>query len=195
MPKTQPPNYLDGQRSPVNQAYVDLEKVRVKMMLASWPKDCAWKVLDIGCRGGTALQEIKRLRPGVYTTGIDILPEGLKGVPEEGFVMDAHQLDFRDDTFDWVFSSNTLEHCYDVPQAVSEIFRVATRGVFIVVPLEGEDKFQESAGHYYHTKDPLEWLKFFQHPEWLFTAGTITAISDFVFTFTHQSLVQYGGDL
>ena len=103
-------------------------------------------VLDYGCgRGETSLQYLAQ---GAVLYGIDISPmyiaEASRKAEEAGFrpgqfqfrTMDAHALDFEDDTFDLVMGEGILHHL-DADVALAEIHRVLKPGgrVLLLEPL------------------------------------------------------------
>lgn len=95
------------------------------------------KVLDYGC--GRGEYSLKLLELGAIVEGIDISQQYIdiaksacqdKGYGAERFhfqVMDAHRLEFADDTFDYVVGNGILHHL-DYPTALSEINRVLKPG-------------------------------------------------------------------
>ena len=91
------------------------------------------KVLDLGCGDGFASMEALRL--GAYVTAIDISPKSIEYLVAlaekenlhnrlDARVMDAHQLEFEDETFDVVFGNGILHHLPMLEKAVKEIKRV-----------------------------------------------------------------------
>lgn len=89
------------------------------------------QVLEVGCGAGYDAYEF--CRHGAIYTGIDITPENIKRATQhlalydlKGEIRagDAEQLDFRDESFDLVFSNGVLHHVPDVEQSFREIHRV-----------------------------------------------------------------------
>lgn len=66
------------------------------------------------------------------------------------------------DSVDWGFASHTLEHVEDLAQAVSEIWRVTRRGLYVVVPIEEDTSVNPS--HMRASKDVWTWMKWLRHP-------------------------------
>lgn len=95
-------------------------------------------ILEIGCGDGLALDIF--LECGLqHLTGCDINEKKLCVAVSTGHSvtkMDAHHLGFTDARFDAVYSTHTLEHCYNGYQAVAEMRRVLKPGgvLFLVVP-------------------------------------------------------------
>lgn len=96
-------------------------------------------VLDVGCGMGFLLYEITQVCPGVKISGIDISEYAIEHAKPEirDFVQvaNATSLPFADDSFDLVFSLNTLHNLYisDLAQAISEIERVGRGDKYLVV--------------------------------------------------------------
>lgn len=59
-------------------------------------------------------------------------------------VADSCDLPFKDNEFDVVLSSETLEHIPDLPKAVSELLRIAKKAVVITVPHESPELIEEN---------------------------------------------------
>ncbi|OGX17593.1 MAG: hypothetical protein A3K83_00485 [Omnitrophica WOR_2 bacterium RBG_13_44_8b] len=72
----------------------------------------------------------------------DLSEEGCKRAREifgvAALTADIHQLPFKNDAFDVVLCSETLEHVADLNQAMAEIIRVARKAVIITVPHEAQ---------------------------------------------------------
>jgi ubiquinone/menaquinone biosynthesis C-methylase UbiE len=62
----------------------------------------------------------------------------------ESMAADIHNLPFRDDGFDVVLCSETLEHVPDLPRATQELLRVARKAVVITVPHEPQDVIDQN---------------------------------------------------
>lgn len=86
------------------------------------------RVLDYGCYDGWLYPQLSQKQPASIT-GIDISEKGISlakaryGEYATYIVMDAHKLDFPDDSFDFVVGRSILHHL-DFEVAVSEIRRV-----------------------------------------------------------------------
>ncbi len=73
---------------------------------------------------------------------------------------DIHNLKFKDNEFDIVLASETLEHVTDLEKAINEMLRVARIGIIITVPHETEEvvesnikgKNPHSHIHYFDSK-------------------------------------------
>lgn len=94
------------------------------------------KILCIGCRN---IGEINyfRLKGAKKVVGIDIFSEN-----KEIIVMDMHNMNFTDNTFDVIFSCHSLEHAKEPKKVVLELVRVAkNNSIFIIeVPVNYETR-------------------------------------------------------
>lgn len=100
-------------------------------------------VLDVGCGRGYVANLIQT-RCNVATTGADfIVPDTVRGrYPNCHFVSTKIEaLEFKDNEFDTVVCTHTLEHILDLPQAIRELRRVAKRRLILIVPREREYRY------------------------------------------------------
>jgi ubiquinone/menaquinone biosynthesis C-methylase UbiE len=93
------------------------------------------KVLDVGCGVGRFSLRFAKRDAQIY--GIDTAEAVIKilqkkGIPNTRFeVMDARDLKFEDETFDWIFSITVLQHITAIRglfRAIKEILRVLRTG-------------------------------------------------------------------
>ena len=84
------------------------------------------KILNIGA-GGDIGNYINMLKVDNEVITIDISPESKPDI-----VMDAMQLDFKENSFDIVFMMEILEHIKEPEKAISEVFRVLKEDGYIV---------------------------------------------------------------
>jgi ubiquinone/menaquinone biosynthesis C-methylase UbiE len=92
------------------------------------------RILDVGCGRGLLADSLQR--SGVDVFGCDVgsrCPGSLRG---RYSVARAESLPFSDDYFDVVICSHVLEHIPDIFRALSELRRVASKKVIIVLPIE-----------------------------------------------------------
>ncbi len=88
------------------------------------------RILDVGCGKGFLLFDFTESVPGIEVTGIDISEYAIENAMEQLDgrlqIADARELPFEDNSFDYVFSINTLHNLYinDLFSAVKEIDRV-----------------------------------------------------------------------
>jgi demethylmenaquinone methyltransferase/2-methoxy-6-polyprenyl-1,4-benzoquinol methylase len=91
--------------------------------------------IDVGCADAFMFRDIARDR----TVEVDVDPklrEKNKGL--NFFLADAHQLPFRDESFDVAVLGETLEHVGDPVRVLKEAYRVCKVKLLITVPLEHE---------------------------------------------------------
>ena len=99
-------------------------------MVAHYGLEAGMKVLDVGCGKGFLLYDLTEAVPGLEVTGIDISEYAIEHakpeVKDRLQVAHAKELPFADDSFDFVFSINTLHNlrCFDLEAALSEMVRV-----------------------------------------------------------------------
>ncbi|MGO9739936.1 MAG: class I SAM-dependent methyltransferase [Roseiarcus sp.] len=94
-------------------------------------------VLDVGAGTGRAMQKLKVKWPTAKVIGIEPV-DALREVgyrngltPTELLPGDALKLPFEDDSFDYVIETGVLHHISDPLTAVTEMARVARKGVMI----------------------------------------------------------------
>lgn len=88
------------------------------------------RILDVGCGKGFLLYEFTQVLPGIEVAGIDISDYAIANAKAEVrprlAVGDASRLPWADDSFDLVYSINTLHNLrnFDLHAALAEIQRV-----------------------------------------------------------------------
>lgn len=104
------------------------------------------KILDIGCGNGAILSTLITLGfnpENLY--GVDINKEKLKSLNINNiFNADMHDLSFfKNDMFDCVVSTHSLEHALDPIQVLNELKRVVKSDgkILIVIPYPEPDKY------------------------------------------------------
>jgi len=88
-------------------------------------------VLDCGCNDGTYIEAVRK--KGHKTVGVDLIPLNIQRArilyPDgEFYIMDCEDLKFKDESFDTVVFTETIEHLVDPRKALREIYRVMRRG-------------------------------------------------------------------
>jgi SAM-dependent methyltransferase len=93
------------------------------------------KVLEIGVGLGADHEQFAKAGAELY--GIDLTPRAIEhtrsrirliGGQSKLSVGDAENLNFPDESFDWVYSWGVLHHSPDTPKAISEVYRVLKPG-------------------------------------------------------------------
>ncbi len=109
------------------------------------PLESGKTILDFGCGNGVILKEMTVLNPEARYIGIDVSGTALemakKKLPTAVFykVGDGEKIPLGDKSVDFIFSSEVLEHIYDVENAVSELQRILKPGgkFLLTVPYHG----------------------------------------------------------
>ncbi len=97
------------------------------------------RVLDIGCGKGFLMHDFTLSVPGIHVTGIDISKHAHNTAKEEvkPFIQlgNANELPFEDNSFDFVYSLNTLHNlkCPDLDRALREMQRVSKQHAYLCV--------------------------------------------------------------
>jgi len=106
------------------------------------------KVLDVGCGCGSFVREARKER--VKAVGIDFaewaIENALEGAERWVSVGDARDIPYPDDSFDFVLSTDLLEHIYleDVDQVIDELHRVSSKWLFLqICTPTGDEGFQD----------------------------------------------------
>lgn len=134
-----------------------VDEVETRCVFDLFKAKKSMKVLDVGC--GTGNFSIKLAKMGCEVVGIDVSEEMLKvaeaKVREEGlnikfYKMDAHQMEFEDNTFDGVLSVTAFEFLKEPEKAIEEIFRVLKpNGQLLIGTINKNSKW----GEMYLSKD------------------------------------------
>ena len=137
-----------------------------------WNIDSNSSILDIGCGKGFMIYDFLKLIPNINKIiGIDISEYAIKNSKKEVSkylrVANANNLPFKDNSFDFTISINTihnleLEEC---KKALKEISRVTKKGSFITVDA-------------YRNKEEQKRMY-----DWNLTAKTIISVEDWKKTF------------
>lgn len=108
-------------------------------MVAQYGLKAGQRVLDVGCGKGFLLYELTQCVPGLEVVGIDISAYAIDHAKPEvkSFLQvgSAIELPWPPETFDLVFSINTLHnlYCYDLERALREMERVSKGNKYICV--------------------------------------------------------------
>lgn len=142
------------------------------------------KILDIGCGKGFMLYEFTKAVPGIEVTGIDISKYAIDHSKEE--IRDrlsigaAQDLLFEDNSFDFVFTFNTLHnlYVYDLKKAVQHIERISKGKSYILVEAYRNEEEKTNLLYWQLTCEcfftPEEW-------RWLFSEWGYTGDYGFIF--------------
>ncbi len=102
-------------------------------------------ILDFGCGNGAILKEMSVLNPDARYIGVDVSETGLsqarKNFPNVAFykISDGGKIPLENESADFIFSSEVLEHVYDTENAISELQRILKPGgkILLTVPYHG----------------------------------------------------------
>jgi SAM-dependent methyltransferase len=104
-------------------------------------KNSSFSLLDLGCGGGGFLNSVKHYFPNAKIVGVDVSPyaiDTLRSQSIEGYVSSLY--DFKvDRTFDYIFSSQVLEHLSNPKGFVESIRNHAHENTFIAVDVPNLD--------------------------------------------------------
>jgi ubiquinone/menaquinone biosynthesis C-methylase UbiE len=130
------------------------------------------RVLDVGCAKGFFLHDLQNAIPGIDIHGVDIslyaIENAIDTVSAKVKVGDARDLEFEDESFDFVISINTVHNLNreDCAKALTEIQRVSGGKSFITVDAYRNEVERERMEAWNLTALTMmsvdEWKKFFK---------------------------------
>ena len=135
-------DYFDGDRNHGYGGFNYLERFWqpvIPTIIENYQINNSSVVLDVGCAKGFFLYDLKQELPGISISGIDISEYAIENakpeVKENLQVANATKLPFKDDSFDFVMSINTVHNLNREDCAISlqEIERVSRGDSFITV--------------------------------------------------------------
>jgi len=134
--------------------------------------DANSKVLDVGCAKGFMLHDFREVIPGIEVSGLDISSYAIEHAKEEVTpflrVGNAIELPYEDNSFDAVFSINTVHNLEkeECGKALQEIMRVSKGKAFITVDAYRNDEEKERMFAWNLTAKTImhvdEWKAFFK---------------------------------
>jgi dolichol-phosphate mannosyltransferase len=139
-----PPNYYDESiKNNLFQRYYHQHRFKEIIDLIG---EFDGKILDIGCDGGTFINEISQAFPKAKFYAIDKSEEAIsyaqKKYPQISFqVGDAHNLKFPDQSFNLITMLEVLEHVEDPAKVVTEAKRCLEPGGSLIVLVPTENLF------------------------------------------------------
>ncbi len=119
-------------------------------------------ILDVGCGSGAFCRLVKDQNVCDDVWGMDIVDNVL--VSRDGITFDlgysAHELPYEDNQFDAVTIFDVMEHIIeeDVSLVLDELFRVASKQVFLVICYRKSFSFRDEIGELHATvRDRVWW--------------------------------------
>lgn len=147
---------VSGHNRGDNAYFLDLEQQRYRSHrhLLPWIQqmDPGKSVLEVGC--GIGMDLYKMAQHGLKVTGIDLTDIAIATVrqrfEQNGLVGnfktgDATNLQFEDNSFDYVYSFGVLHHTQDTEKAIDEVFRVLKKGGTAKIMLYNRHSLNELA--------------------------------------------------
>ena len=180
-------DYWDGDRRINYGGYRYMEgrweKV-AKLMAETYGLKAGDKVLDVGCGKGFLMFDFTKVVAGIDIYGLDIseyaIANGKEEVQSRMQVGNATKLPFEDNSFDFVYSLNTLHnlHTYDLDLALREIERVGKKNKYICVESYRNEVEKANLLYWQVTCEafctPQEW-------EWWFKQTSYTGDHSFIY--------------
>lgn len=90
------------------------------------------RVLDFGCGDLSFVKSLKKIRPSLQITGVDVTEFVDRPKDIEFITYDGKRLPFKDNSFDTVVSFYVFHHCEDASESFKECARVARKRVLFV---------------------------------------------------------------
>lgn len=109
------------------------------------PREEGVRILDLGCGSGEVIGEMMRLNPRARFIGLDVARTALdlaaERYPQAAFyhITDGSRFPLDDDSVDFLFASEVVEHIYDTHNAFAEMSRVLAPGgrLLLTTPYHG----------------------------------------------------------
>ena len=142
-------DYFDGDRNHGYGGFNYLQRFWqpvIPTIIENYQINNSSSVLDVGCAKGFFLHDLKQELPGISISGVDISKYAIENakpeVKEFLKVANATKLPFKDDSFDFVMSINTVHNLNREDCAISlqEIERVSRGDSFITVDAYRNDE-------------------------------------------------------
>ncbi len=151
---------VDGEWSDPNAIAAHQGRYRLYVGWMSEYLEMEYRYLDMGCRNGEFLVQLREITGAWKLWGVEIHEEAAMLAGDRGIAvqnMDIHDLDMPDNFFDVVILAHILEHTYDPVQVLWQALRVTKPGgtLFIEIPLEPKpNKIPTDWGHWYTFQNP-----------------------------------------
>ncbi|MEO5782252.1 MAG: class I SAM-dependent methyltransferase [Ginsengibacter sp.] len=120
-------------------------------------------ILDVGCGRGYLLQKIKSVYPEIEVAGMDVV-NILDDDQISFFEANITNTGFKDDQFETVICTHTIEHLLNLQLCINELVRITRKKLIIVTPCQR---------YFYYTLD--EHINFFHKKEMLLSLFPFTS--------------------
>lgn len=125
--------------APINKRNTDLNSKCLAKIKASIRGQT---VLDAACGRGYLVDLLANDNKDYFITGSDIIVNQLLKNSRVSFIeADLLDLPFADKQFDTVICTHALEHIRNYRQAISELYRVTSKRLIIVIPCQREYRY------------------------------------------------------
>lgn len=99
------------------------------------------RILEVGCSSGHLTKQLAVLFPKSHITGIDVYTQAIKEAqrrfPNLSFIVaDAHKLPFKNNSFDLILCSETIEHVTNPQKMLHEIARVLKKNGVALIEMD-----------------------------------------------------------
>ena len=134
--------------------------IRLDFFISNYPDYRDAKVLDIGTGPGTFLEacKLKNLNP----VGTDTSPNAINFIKSKGFNGIKTKLekgDFESSTFDFIHSSEVLEHLYDPKEVLEKSYDLLKPGGIICISVPNDfSRVQSIANKIVNKKNKYWWI-------------------------------------
>jgi len=111
------------------QDYNSSKKIELILKYLSTKKET---VLDFGCGDLSFAKALKKVRPMLSITGVDVVDFHNRDKSIKFVYYDGKKLPFRNDSFDTVIAFHVLHHTTDAKKYFKELVRVAKKRILLV---------------------------------------------------------------
>ena len=115
-------------------------------------------VLDLGCKKGFFMHDLKEALPGIKVRGIECsqypIDNAMESVKDDVILSGYEKLPFEDNEFDFVFS-NSFDHSIYPAKFISEMERVLKPGGYGLLHLQLTKKVDDYAENIITSEDPV----------------------------------------
>ena len=162
MTNTSTSNYLKyNSQNPLQKILLNnFNKILINLIRQVEPD----KILDAGCGEGFMLDKLHKFEIGRKLIGIDNSDVSLR-IARQSFPKlniyngDIYNLNFKDNSFDLVISSEVLEHLVNPDKALRELSRVTNKYLILSVPHEPWFRM----ANFLRGKDMIKWGNNIEH--------------------------------